>query len=49
MVLSVEAGTTKRRRATIDVIRRALTSAGIEFIDENGGGVCASANGKGLV
>jgi hypothetical protein len=26
------------RRATIDVIRRALESAGIEFIDENGGG-----------
>jgi transcriptional regulator with XRE-family HTH domain len=26
------------RRATIDVIRRALERAGIEFIDENGGG-----------
>ena len=26
------------RRATVDVIRRALESAGVEFIDENGGG-----------
>ena len=26
------------RRATFDVIRRAFESAGVEFIDENGGG-----------
>jgi hypothetical protein len=26
------------RRATLDVIRRAFESAGVEFIDENGGG-----------
>jgi hypothetical protein len=25
-------------RATVDVVRRALESAGVEFIDENGGG-----------
>jgi transcriptional regulator with XRE-family HTH domain len=26
------------RRATQDVVRRALEAAGVEFIDENGGG-----------
>jgi len=26
------------RRATLDVVRRALETAGVEFIDENGGG-----------
>lgn len=26
------------RRATLDVVRRALEAAGVEFIDENGGG-----------
>jgi transcriptional regulator with XRE-family HTH domain len=26
------------RRATLDVVRRAFESAGVEFIDENGGG-----------
>jgi hypothetical protein len=26
------------RRATLDVVRRALEGAGVEFIDENGGG-----------
>ena len=26
------------RRATLEVIRRALEKAGVEFIDENGGG-----------
>ena len=29
---------TKPRRATLEVIKRALESAGVEFIDENGGG-----------
>jgi transcriptional regulator with XRE-family HTH domain len=37
-IRQVEAGTTEPRRATIDVIRRALITAGVEFIDENGGG-----------
>jgi transcriptional regulator with XRE-family HTH domain len=27
------------RRATLDVIRRAFEAAGVDFIDENGGGV----------
>ena len=27
------------RRATLEVIRRAFESAGVEFIDENGGGL----------
>jgi transcriptional regulator with XRE-family HTH domain len=34
----LEAGNTQPRRATLDVIRRALESAGVEFIEENGGG-----------
>jgi transcriptional regulator with XRE-family HTH domain len=33
-----EAGKNEPRRATLEVIERALQSAGIEFIDENGGG-----------
>ena len=34
----LEGGETQPRRATLDVIRRALESADVEFIDENGGG-----------
>ena len=37
-VRQLEGGSTQPRRATLDVIRRALESAGVEFIDENGGG-----------
>ena len=37
-VRQLEGGDTQPRRATLDVIRRALESAGVEFIDENGGG-----------
>jgi hypothetical protein len=37
-VHQLEAGISQPRRATIDVIRRALEFAGVEFIDENGGG-----------
>jgi len=33
-----ETGLSQPRRATLDVIRRAFESAGVEFIDENGGG-----------
>jgi len=33
-----EAGTSEPRRATLQVIRHAFDSAGVEFIDENGGG-----------
>jgi transcriptional regulator with XRE-family HTH domain len=33
-----EAGTNIPRRATLTVIRGAFESAGVEFIDENGGG-----------
>ena len=33
-----EAGLSQPRRATLDVVRRAFKSAGVEFIDENGGG-----------
>src|SRR5258708_37079403 len=37
-VHQLEAGTSQPRSATLDVIRRAFESAGVEFIDENGGG-----------
>ena len=37
-VHQLEAGLSQPRRSTLDVIRRALEAAGVEFIDENGGG-----------
>jgi predicted transcriptional regulator len=37
-VRQLEAGAHVPRRATLNVIRRAFESAGVEFIDENGGG-----------
>jgi transcriptional regulator with XRE-family HTH domain len=37
-IRQLEAGVTEPRRATLDVVRRALEAAGVEFIDENGGG-----------
>jgi transcriptional regulator with XRE-family HTH domain len=37
-VRQLEAAAHEPRRATLDVIRRAFEAAGIEFIDENGGG-----------
>ncbi len=37
-VRQFEARANESRRATIEVIKRALETAGIEFIDENGGG-----------
>ena len=37
-IRQLEAGTHEPRRATLDVVRRALETAGILFIDENGGG-----------
>jgi len=37
-VRQVEAGLIKPRRATLEVIKRAMEAAGIEFIDGNGGG-----------
>ena len=50
-VRQLEAGTHEPRRATLDVIRRALVDAGVEFIDENGGGpgvrLRKSPKGKG--
>jgi transcriptional regulator with XRE-family HTH domain len=33
-----EAGTSDPRKATLRVIRQAFETAGVEFIDENGGG-----------
>ena len=37
-VRQLEARASEPRRATLDVVRRAFESAGVEFIDENGGG-----------
>jgi transcriptional regulator with XRE-family HTH domain len=37
-VRQIEAGTTEPRRATLVVVRQAFERAGVEFIDENGGG-----------
>jgi DNA-binding XRE family transcriptional regulator len=37
-VHQLEAGTSEPRRATVQAIRRAFELAGVEFIDENGGG-----------
>jgi transcriptional regulator with XRE-family HTH domain len=37
-VHQLEAGLSQPRRATLEVIRRAFESAGVEFIEENGGG-----------
>ena len=37
-VHQLEAGTSEPRRATLQVIRRAFEDAGVEFINENGGG-----------
>ncbi len=40
-VRQLEAGTHQPRRSTLEVVRRCLESGGVEFIDENGGGVGA--------
>jgi transcriptional regulator with XRE-family HTH domain len=37
-VHQLEAGLSRPRHATLDVIQRAFESAGVEFINENGGG-----------
>jgi transcriptional regulator with XRE-family HTH domain len=37
-VNQLENGLSQPRPATLDVIQRALETAGVEFIDENGGG-----------
>ena len=37
-VHQLEAKLSEPRRATLDVIRRTLEAAGVEFIEENGGG-----------
>ena len=37
-VRQFEGGLNEPRRATLEVIRRALESAGVEFIQEDGGG-----------
>jgi transcriptional regulator with XRE-family HTH domain len=38
-VHQLEAGTSEPRRATLQAIKRAFETAGVEFIEENGGGL----------
>jgi hypothetical protein len=38
-VRQLETGSHVPRRATVEVVRRALETAGVEFLDENGEGV----------
>jgi transcriptional regulator with XRE-family HTH domain len=38
-IRQLEAGSHQPRRATLYVVRRCLEEAGVEFIEENGGGV----------
>ncbi len=47
-VHQLEAGLSEPRRATLDVIRRALEAAGVEFIDQNGGGPGVRFRSPGL-
>jgi transcriptional regulator with XRE-family HTH domain len=37
-IRQLEAGNHAPRRATLEVVRRALEAGGVEFIDESGGG-----------
>jgi transcriptional regulator with XRE-family HTH domain len=37
-VRQIESGLTEPRRATLTVLKQAFERAGVEFIDENGGG-----------
>jgi hypothetical protein len=37
-IRQLEVGSHAPRRSTLDVVRRAFEAAGVEFIDENGGG-----------
>jgi predicted transcriptional regulator len=37
-IRQLEAGTHEPRRSTLQVVRLAFESAGVQFIDENGGG-----------
>jgi predicted transcriptional regulator len=45
-IRQLEAGIHAPRRATLDVVRRAFEKAGVEFIDENGGGVGVRMRGQ---
>ena len=45
-VRQLESGQNQPRRATLIVVRRTLEDAGVEFIDENGGGGEAAAIGS---
>ena len=38
-IRQLEAGLNEPRRSTLVVVRHALEAAGVEFIDDNGGGV----------
>jgi predicted transcriptional regulator len=42
----LEAGTSQPRRATLHVIKRAFEQAGVDFLDENGGGAGVRFRGR---
>ncbi|MDR3488219.1 MAG: helix-turn-helix domain-containing protein [Bradyrhizobium sp.] len=48
-VHQLESGISQPRRATLDVVKRAFEAAGVEFIDENGGGPGVRLRKSGLV
>jgi transcriptional regulator with XRE-family HTH domain len=45
-VRQLEAGTHQPRRSTVQVMRRCLEAAGVEFIEEDGGGAFGSPSGE---
>ena len=47
-VRQLEAGTHRPRRATLEVVRRSLEAGGVEFVDENGGGLGVRFHKSGL-
>lgn len=47
-VRQLEAGSHRPRRSTLEVVRRCLEAGGVEFIDENGGGLGVRVRKSGL-
>ena len=47
-VYQFETGTSEPRRATLQVIRHAFEAAGVDFIEENGGGAGVRLRGRGI-
>lgn len=47
-VRQLEAGNIEPRRATLNVVKRALESGGVVFVEENGGGVGVRLRRRGV-